>query len=127
MDGTHLVLGEECFRIQGAIFQVYREMGSGFLESVYQECLEREFHRCKIPFEPQKEIRLAYRGEILVQTFRADFLCFDQVILEIKAVKEIAPEHRAQILNYLKATGYKVGLLANFGAHPKAIVERFVL
>jgi len=127
MEGTKLVLGPECFRIQGAVFQVYREMGSGFLESVYQECLEREFLRSGIPFEPQKEIRLVYCGEPLLQTFRADFLCFNQVILEIKAVKEIASEHRAQVLNYLKATGYKVGLLANFGSHPKAIVERFVL
>ena len=126
MSASHLILGEECFRIQGAVFDVYREMGAGFLESVYQECLERELIRCRIPYESQKEIRLIYRGEALLQTFRADFLCYDQVIIELKAVKEIHPEHKAQILNYLKATGCKVGLLVNFGASPKATVDRFV-
>jgi len=122
-----ILLGEECFRIQGAIFDVYREMGAGFLESVYQECLEREFHRVKIPYESQKEIPLSYRGDPLLQRLRADFICFNAVILEIKAVREIAPEHKAQILNYLKATGLRVGLLVNFGSHSKATVQRFVL
>ena len=122
-----LVLAEECYRIQGAIFEVHRELGSGFLESVYQECLEREFVRSLIPFESQKEISLIYRGEKLIQHFRADFICFQSIILELKAVREIAPEHKAQILNYLKATGLKVGLLVNFGSYPKATVQRFVL
>ncbi len=123
----NLILKEECFRIQGAVFEVYREMGCGFLESVYQECLEREFFRSHIPFEAQKEIRLSYRSQALLQTFKADFLCFGSVIVEIKAVKEILPEHKAQILNYLKATGLRVGLLVNFGSYPKATVNRFVL
>jgi GxxExxY protein len=122
-----LLLGEECFQIQGAIFNVYREIGSGFLESVYQECLEREFQRLKIPFEPQKEIPLSYRGDLLLQRFRADFVVFSSVILEIKAVRDIAPEHKAQLLNYLKGTGLRVGLLVNFGSHPKATVLRLVL
>ena len=122
-----ILLGEECFQIQGAIFEVYREMGAGFLESVYQECLEREFHRVKIPYESQKELALSYRGDPLLQRFRADFICFNAVILEIKAVREIAPEHKAQILNYLKATGLRVGLLVNFGSHSKATVNRFVV
>ena len=102
-------------------------MGAGFLESVYQECLEREFHRVKIPYESQKELALSYRGDPLLQRFRADFICFNAVILEIKAVREIAPEHKAQILNYLKATGLRVGLLVNFGSHSKATVNRFVV
>ncbi|MEI6344989.1 MAG: GxxExxY protein [Verrucomicrobiota bacterium] len=129
MHETHekIILGKECFKIQGAIFEVYRELGSGFLESVYQECLEREFHRSGIPFESQKEIPITYKGEPLLQHFRADFICFDSVIVEIKAVREIAPEHKAQILNYQKATGLKVGLLVNFGSHPKATIQRYVL
>jgi GxxExxY protein len=122
-----IILGDECFKIQGAIFEVYRELGSGFLESVYQECLERELHRAGIPFGSQKEIPMTYKGEPLLQHFRADFICYDAVILEIKAVREIAPEHKAQILNYLKATGLQVGLLVNFGSHPKATIQRYVL
>lgn len=121
-----ILLAEECFRIQGAIYEVYRELGSGFLESVYQECLEREFVRSGIPFEGQKELPITYHGEQLTQRFRADFICFESVILEIKAVREIAPEHKAQTLNYLKATGLNVGLLVNFGSHPKATIQRFV-
>ncbi len=121
-----ILLAEECFRIQGAIYDVYRELGSGFLESVYQECLEREFVRSNIPFEAQKDLGITYRGEKLTQRFRADFICFQSVILEIKAIREIAPEHKAQILNYLKATGLTVGLLVNFGSHPKATIQRFV-
>jgi GxxExxY protein len=117
---------QECFRIQGAIYEVYRELGAGFLESVYQESLEREFISCGIPFVSQKELAITYRGQKLNQGFRADFICFDAVLLEIKAVREFAPEHRAQILNYLKATGLKVGLLVNFGSHPKATIQRFV-
>jgi len=122
-----ILLAEECFRIQGAIYEVYRELGSGFLESVYQECLLREFVHSGIPFEAQKEIPLRYRGERISQHFRADFICFDSIILEIKAIREIAPEHKAQILNYLKGTGLRVGLLVNFGSHPKATIQRFVI
>ncbi len=70
---------------------------------------------------------MTYKGEPLLQHFRADFICYDAVILEIKAVREIAPEHKAQILNYLKATGLQVGLLVNFGSHPKATIQRYVL
>jgi GxxExxY protein len=121
-----ILLAEECFRIQGAIYEVYRELGSGFLESVYQECLEREFVRSGIPFEAQQELPITYHGEKLTQRFRADFICFEFVILEIKAVREIAPEHKAQTLNYLKATGLNVGLLVNFGSHPKVTIQRFV-
>lgn len=89
-----LLLGEECYRSQGAIFEVYRGMGCGFLESVYQEFLESEFVRAAIPYEAQMDIRLAYRGQVLLQNFKADFLCFGSVIVEIKAVREIAPEHK---------------------------------
>lgn len=102
-------------------------MGCGFLESVYQECLEREFVRLEVPYESQKDIRLYYREELLQQSFRADFVCFGSVIVEIKAVKEIAPEHQAQILNYLKASRIRVGLLVNFGKYPKPTVDRFIL
>ncbi|MFN5947696.1 MAG: GxxExxY protein, partial [Pirellulaceae bacterium] len=113
--------------IQGAIFDVYREMGCGFLESVYQECLEKEFRLQNIPFVSQAELKLTYKGEPLLQTYKPDFICFNQIIVELKAVKAIAPEHQAQVINYLKATGMKLGLLVNFGDYPKATIIRLAL
>lgn len=130
--GTHekhgrLLFHEETYRIQGAIFEVSREMGSGFLEAVYQECLAIEFAAMDIPFVPTPSLGLKYKGESLRQSYVPDFVCFDCVLVELKAAREIAPEHRAQVINYLKTTGLRVGLLANFGNPMKARVERFVV
>jgi GxxExxY protein len=118
---------DECYAIQGAVFEVYREMGRGFLEAVYQECLDREFRRLGIPFKSQVELVLAYKGEPLRQTYKPDFICYDKIVLEIKAIKETTPEHRAQVFNYLRATGLRLGLLTNFSHDPKATVERIIL
>ncbi|MEZ5944451.1 MAG: GxxExxY protein [Planctomycetaceae bacterium] len=118
---------DECYTINGAIFDVYREMGCGFVESVYEECLVIEFARRGIPFVAQPELKLSYKDQTLTQIFRPDFVCFDAIVVELKAVKAIAPEHLAQVLNYLKATGSRLGLLVNFGAHPKATIQRLVL
>ncbi|MFZ4081614.1 MAG: GxxExxY protein [Pirellula sp.] len=123
---TEILFKDECYAIQGAIFEVYREMGCGFLESVYQECLERELRSRNIPFITQPDLRLTYKGELLQQTFKPDLICYSQIIVELKAVKAIAPEHIAQVINYLKATGIKLGLLVNFGDYPKATVQRLV-
>ncbi len=117
----------EIFAIQGAIFEVNRELGSGFLEAVYQECLAREFELRAIPFVQHQELSLNYKGARLQQTYKPDFICHEGIILEIKACQDISSAHRAQILNYLKATGFRLGLLVNFGTHPKAQVERFIL
>ncbi|MFZ4858547.1 MAG: GxxExxY protein [Desulfuromonadaceae bacterium] len=122
-----IIYREECYAIQGAVFEVYREMGCGFLESVYQECLEKELKRVGIPFVSQQELQLYYKGEPLRQIYKPDLTCFDKIILELKAVKSVLPEHEAQILNYLKATGMKLGLLVNFGSYPKATVNRLAL
>lgn len=119
--------GSEVFRIQGAIFEVNRVMGAGFLEAVYQECLRLEFQRREIPFAEKPLLRLDYKGVRLDQAYSPDFICFGLVVVELKALGAIAPEHRAQILNYLRATSLRVGLLVNFGAAPKAQVERFAL
>ncbi|MBM4047984.1 MAG: GxxExxY protein [Planctomycetes bacterium] len=123
---TELKFGEQSYRIRGAIFEVYREMGCGFLEAVYQECLEREFLKQGIPFVARKALLLTYKGEPLVQTYQPDFICYDLIIVELKAVKELANEHRAQVHNYLKAAGLELGLLVNFGHYPKAEIERIV-
>jgi GxxExxY protein len=125
--GEKILYGEECYAIQGAVFEVYREMGCGFLETVYQECLEREMIFRSIPFESQKEIQLAYKSQPLTQTCKPDLICFGKIIVELKAVKELANEHKAQVFNYLKATGLRLGLLVNFGYYPKAQVVRIIL
>lgn len=122
-----ILFKEECYEIQGAIFEVYREMGCGFLESVYQECLEKELSKRGIPFVAQQELQLTYKGEQLRQTYRPDLICYGQIIVELKALKDIVPEHKAQVINYLKATGMKLGLLVNFGTYPKASITRLAL
>jgi GxxExxY protein len=127
MHSKELLYKDECYSIQGAIFEVYKEMGCGFLEAVYQECIERELTLQKIPFMPQKEIGLIYKGEVLKQTYKPDLICYDKIILELKAVVELSNEHKAQVFNYLKATGYKLGLLVNFGHYPKVQIERIIL
>jgi GxxExxY protein len=122
-----LLYGDDTFRIQGAIFEVSRHMGAGFLEAVYHECLAREFEAQGIPFVACQPLTLIYKGEALRQTYVPDFVCFDRIIVELKAVRELAPEHQAQVINYLKATGMRVGLLVNFGCAPKARVVRLAL
>ena len=118
---------EETYAIRGAIFEVYREMGCGFLEAVYQECLEKEFVLQNIPFVPQKDLALSYKGQPLKQTYKPDFICYGKIIVELKALSATTGEHKAQVLNYLKATREKLGLLVNFGSHPKATIERLVI
>jgi GxxExxY protein len=122
-----LLYAEETYAIRGAVYEVYREMGSGFLEAVYQECLEKEFDRWKLPYLRKCELKLTYKEDVLLQIYKPDFLCFGKIIVELKAVKVIAPKHEAQLMNYLKATGLKLGLLVNFGSHPKVEIERRVL
>ncbi len=122
-----VIYADESYKITGACFEVYKEMGCGFLEQVYQECLEIEFEFQKLPFDPQKEIKLNYRERELKKTFIPDFICYEKIIVEIKAVSKLTDEHRAQMLNYLHATEFRLGLLVNFGHHPKLESERIVL
>ncbi|MBA3811321.1 MAG: GxxExxY protein [Caulobacteraceae bacterium] len=122
-----MLYAEEVFAIQGAIFEVNRHMGTGFLEAVYQECLTQEFRTRSVPFVASRPLSLTYKGQALRQTYQPDFVCFERIIVELKAVRELASEHRAQVLNYLRATGLRLGLLVNFGSAPKARIERLVL
>jgi len=121
-----LLYKEESYLIRGAVFEVYREMGCGFLEAVYQECLEKELSKQNIPFISQPLLELYYKQEKLLQNYKPDLICYDKIIIEIKAVKDICNEHRAQLHNYLKATRLKLGFLINFGHYPKATIERLV-
>jgi len=119
-----LIYKDETFKIMGACFEVYKDKGCGFLEPVYQECLEIELELQGILFVSQKSLALKYKGRQLKQTYEPDFICYDKIIMEIKAVSQLADEHRAQVINYLHATGFKLGLLVNFGHYPKLEWER---
>ena len=111
--------------IIGAAMEVHRQLGCGFLEAVYQEALALEFAERDIPFQREADLTIRYKGQALRCEYRADFLCFDAVMVELKAVNDLASGHRAQVINELKATGYRVGLLVNFGA-PSLEYLRFV-
>jgi GxxExxY protein len=117
---------DECFLIQSCVFEVNRKLGSGFLEAVYQEALEIELAKAKIPYVAKKILPIQYDGRLLKQYYQADFVCFEKILLEIKAVSRIGNVHKAQILNYLAATGLKLGLIINFCAYPKAEIIRIV-
>ncbi len=121
---TELIYKEESYAIIGACFNVYKDKGCGFLEAVYQECMEIELDHLKIPFVAKPKLPLFYRGRQLIQHYEPDLVCHEKVIVELKAVSALADEHRAQVINYLKATGHQLGLLVNFGHYPKLEYER---
>ena len=121
---TELIYKEECYAIIGGCFNVYKDKGCGFLEPVYQECVEIELAHQNIPFAAKPKLPLSYRSQALKQHYEPDFICHGKIILELKAVTLLADEHRAQVINYLKATGYKLGLLVNFGHYPRLDWER---
>lgn len=119
-----LLYKEESYAINGAAFEVYKQLGHGFLEAVYQEALEVEFTKRNIPFEREKDLPIYYDGKPLKQTYRADFVCFGHIIVELKAVQNIEDSHRSQVFNYLKATGFRLGVLINFGHSDGIEIER---
>jgi GxxExxY protein len=122
-----IVYKDESYKIIGAAFKVYNTLGSGFLEAVYQEALEIEFQRQGIPYEREKELKISYDGIELKQTYKSDFVCFGKIIVELKAVSSLDEVHRSQVYNYLHATGYKLGLLLNFGSATELEKDRIVL
>ena len=122
-----LIYPQECYAIIGAAMQVYNTLGSGFLEAVYQEALEIEFQKRNIPYEREKELRISYREVELKQTYRADYVCYGKIIVELKAVHELDDVHRAQVTNYLHITQCKLGILLNFGHPDELQFERLVL
>ena len=124
---SELLYSNESYAIRGAVFEVYNEMGSGFLEPVYQECLEKELKNRAIAYLAQSQLRLVYKDEPLEQIYKPDFICFGKIIVELKAVKKLAPKHNAQLVNYLKATRMRVGLLVNFCSYPNVEIDRMVL
>ena len=125
-DGQDLLFKDECYKIVGACMEVHRTLGCGFLEPVYQEALAFELQRQGIPYEREKEYEINYKGLILSKTYKVDFLCYGNIIVELKALGQLSKEHMAQVLNYLKASHLKLGLLVNFGT-TSLNYERIVL
>jgi GxxExxY protein len=121
-----LLYKSESYNIIGAAQEVHRVLGHGFLEPVYQEALAIEFRERKIPFEREKELKIIYKGQELSKQYQADFVCYESIIVELKALSQLTTEHDSQVLNYLKATGYSLGLLINFG-ESSLVFNRFVL
>jgi GxxExxY protein len=113
---TELLFKDEVYQLIGAAMEVHRELGPGFLETVYQEALELELMHQSIPYEREKPLTIFYKGIKLTRTYAADFLCHDNIIVELKALSQLNGEHEAQLINYLKATKLRVGVLINFGA-----------
>ncbi len=118
---------QESFEVIGAAMKVYNTLGPGFLEPVYQEAMEIELKKRNIPFEQQKELNVVYDGIVLKHTYKPDFVCYDNIIVEIKAVSILDDSHRSQVFNYLHVTGYKLGILINFGNTSKLEYERKVI
>ena len=110
-----LLLKENTFKIIGACFEVHKNLGCGFLEAVYAEALAIEFNARNIPFEKEKILKISYKDVVLEKSYVADYLCFSNVVLELKALTALTTQHESQLINYLKATGLQVGLLINFG------------
>jgi GxxExxY protein len=110
-----LLYKDEAYVIVGAAMEVHKELGHGFLEAVYQEALEKEFNIQNIPYKREFPISIYYKGKPLSKYYVADFICYDKIIVELKALSALNQEHHAQVLNYLKATGIELGILINFG------------
>ena len=123
---AEILFKEESYKIMGAMFEVYKELGCGFLEPVCQECIELELGDQKVPFVAQVQLKLKYKHHTLRSKYIPDAICYDKIVLELKAVKQITDEHRAQVHNYLKATGDRLGIIVNFGHYPQLEYERIV-
>ncbi|MCW3787745.1 GxxExxY protein [Plebeiibacterium sediminum] len=122
-------LKKETYTIIGAAMEVHKELGCGFLENVYQEAFEYELKTQRIPYKREEKLEIKYKGLTLTKHYYADFICYDSVIIELKALSELSGEHESQVLNYLKATKNKVGLLINFGEKSlkyKRLISPFV-
>ena len=110
-----IIYKDEAYKIVGAMMSVHNELGCGFLEAIYQEALEMEFQLQGIPYEREKELEVRYKGNVIGKKYKADFICYNIIIVELKAVDKILPEFKAQTLNYMKMSNSKLGILANFG------------
>lgn len=121
---AELLYKDETYAIRSAAIEVHKRLGHGFLDAVYQEALEIELQFRGIPFESQKRLEVVYRDQVLKKGYVADLVCYGKIILELKCIPAITDVERAQLLNYLTATGMRVGLIINFGSRGKLEIER---
>jgi len=119
------IFKEECYQIIGCCMEVHNQLGGGFREAVYQEALELEFIEQDLPYVREKKMRIKYKKQILKKKYFADFLCYDEIVVELKAVTELTNIHKGQLFNYLKASDKRLGMLINFG-HEKLEYKRFI-
>jgi GxxExxY protein len=122
-----LLFEAESYAIRGAIYEVYKQMSSGYLEAVYHECLALEFLRRSIPFESKPTLQLHYKGQQLASYYVPDFVCYGEIIIELKVASALGPADDAQLINYLKATGLTLGFVVNFGTYPQVQIKRLVM
>ncbi len=122
---TSILFKDESYNIMNAVFEVHNELKYGFLEPIYQEALEKEFSLQNIPFKREALIDIYYKGEKLDKYYKADFICYNEIVLELKALSDINSDHESQLINYLKATNKKLGILINFGK-PKLQYKRII-
>ena len=127
MGTTKLMYEAEAYAIRGAVFDVYTKMGNGFEEPIYQECMELALKDRGIDYEAQKHLPLHYGEHKLKHFYQPDLFCYGKIVVELKACAAIADVHRAQLLNYLRLTGCRLGLLVNFGSFPKVTIERLAM
>jgi len=127
MSATAELYQQQGYDFMAAVFDVYNEMGNGFLEEVYQESLELELKQRRIPFSAKPRLTLFYKDQPLKKYYEADLIVIGEIVVELKAAKTISSEHEAQLINYLKATGKRVGYLVNFGSFPRLEWKRLVL
>lgn len=125
-DLVDLIYKDEVFAIVGCAMEVYNQLGTGFLESVYQEAMEIECSKKEIPYVSQKNLNIRYKDVTLNKQFTADLICYDCIVVELKALDRLSGKEQSQVIHYLKATGMKVGVLINFGAHGKLEWKRFI-
>lgn len=126
MENEEYILKDECYKVIGCCMNVHNELGPGFLEPVYQEALSYELTEKRVPHEKEMLLKISYKEIILDKNYKADFVCFGELIVELKALKNLTKEHTSQVLNYLKASGYRIGLLINFGTN-KLQYKRIIL
>ena len=124
---AEMILAEETYALVGAAMDVYYRLGTRFLEPVYQQALAIELKLRNIPFRPQGRFQIEYKGHFLEKEYVADFVCFDQIIVEIKALNQLSPVDWSQILNYLKVSKLRVGLLFNFGSNGRLGWKKLVI
>jgi GxxExxY protein len=124
---TDILYKQESYEIMGACFNVYNEKGNGFLDPVYQDCMDIELNFQKIPFLAQPKLDLFHRDIKLKHFYDPDYICYEKIVLELKAAEHLTKEHYAQVFNYLKATGLKLGIIVNFGHYPDLEYKRIVI